>query len=209
MLPLFSGATHLHLVNCSISDSALLSFLQLLPSHLLSIDLSCNPLSSLHLHLLLSSSTTLQSLTFIGCRFSPSSSNSLSQSLRLHPTLSSVSLQVDGSASAVRLIHAACTRPFMRCMHIEAPYTAASQHVVSFVFPPIPSIESIVICNVPIQTIWLESVLSCVVASAAHISSASHSLSRPHLAGSQLAGLRILRLINNGKSVWPSTHIPF
>lgn len=200
-LPLFSGATNLHLVNCGIGDSALLSLLPSLPPHLVSIDMSCNPLSSTHLHILLSSLTALQSLTFIGCRFSPSSSNSTSESVRLHPALSSVSLQVDGSASAVRLLHAISTRPLMRCIHIEAPYTSASQHVVSFGFPPIPSIESIIICNVPIQTIWLESVLSCVLASAAHVSSASHPLSHPHLAGLQLSGLRRLRLINNGKFV--------
>jgi hypothetical protein len=203
-LPLFSSATHLHLVNCGIGDSALPSLLPSLPPHLVSIDLSCNPLSSIHLHVLLSSLTALQSLTFIGCRFSPSSSNSTSESVRLHPSLSSVSLQVDGSATAVRLLHAACTRPLMRCIHIEAPYTSASQHVVSFGFPPIPSIESIVICNVPIQTLWLESVLSCVLASAAHVSSASHPVSHP-----RLAGLRSLRLINNGKSVRSSTTIPF
>jgi hypothetical protein len=203
VLHLFSGVTHLHLVDCSMSDTVLLSLLPMLPPHLVSIDLSRNPLSSLHLRSLLSSVTALQSLTYIGCRFSPPSSIPLSQALRSHPSLSSIALQVDGSASAVRLLHAACTRPVMRCIRIEAPYTAASQHVVSFGFPPIPSIESIVIINVPIQTIWLESVLSSVSTAAAQLSLASHSSPRAQVAVSQLVGLRSLRLVNNGTQLLP------
>jgi hypothetical protein len=136
----------------------------------------------------------LHSLAFIGCCFSPSSLNATANAIRDHINLSSISFQVDGSASAVRLLHVACNRACMRRVHVQAPYSAASQHVVSFAFPPLLSIESVVVFNVPIQTSWVECLLSSVVAI-----SASQQLADALDPLAKRGGLRCLRLLNNCK----------
>lgn len=184
VISLFSSLTSLNLSNSSIGDSDLFLVLPSLPPRLLSIDLSHNPLTSLSLSNVLVSNTMLQTLRFMGCRFLPSSSNLIADSIRRHPALSSIALQVDASASAVRVLHAACNRPTMLGIHVEASYTAACQHVLSFSFSPLTNIESIAIINVPIHIPWLHSLQS--------------SCARNDSSQSSTGGLRCLRLVNNG-----------
>lgn len=204
-LALFSSVTSLDLSNSSISDSDLECVLTSLPPHLIAIDLSHNPLSSHVLPTLLSSTTMLQSVTFIGCRFLPSCSNGIADSIRIHPSLTSVAFQVDGSASAFRLLHAACNRPETASVHICAPYTAASQHVLSFTFPPLLHIASIAIINVPIHISWAQSLLSSISRADSSATNANVAVSSPQSSSSLAAlqpsssGLRRLRLVNNGR----------
>lgn len=104
VISLFSSVTRLELSHSNVSDSDLTSLLPSLPPLLTAIDLSHNPLSSLPLRNLLLSTPLLQSLAFIGCRFLPSSLTSTAEAIRDHPNLCSIAMQVDGSASAVRLL---------------------------------------------------------------------------------------------------------
>ncbi len=204
VLCLFTAVTHLQISRCNLNDPALLSLLPCLPPNLISIDVSNNPLSSHPLTPLLSSATSLHSLTFLGCRFSPSSLSATADSIRHHRSLSSLACQVDGSASAVRLMQVSCNRPCMRSISIEAPFAAACQHVISFAFPPLLRLESIVVINVPIQTIWLQCVLSSIhpVASSQHHAAAALSFLSPPSAADvsheASARLHCIRLLNNG-----------
>lgn len=203
MIALFSSVTGLDLSHSSISDADLLLIVPSLPPQLLSIDLSHNPLSSPPLCNLLPSAPLLQTLKFIGCRFLPSSSSTLADVIRRHPSLTSISLQVDGSASAVRLLQVACNRSEMVNIHIQAPYTAACQHVLSFTFPDILNIESIAVINVPIHISWAQSLLRSIAnrdnsnhaPDPTSSSTSSDALPSPK---SCCAGLRSLRLVNNG-----------
>ena len=214
ILPLFSSVTRLDITHSSLSDTALLQLLPRLPPRLLAIDLSHNPLSSHCISPLLSSTTTLQSFSFTRCQFSPSSSNDAIAAMRTHPCLTSVTCQVDGSASAVRLLHALCCRPAMTCIHVESPFTAASQHVVSHTSPPLHSLHTIVVINTPVATPWLRSVLSSLLPQHQHSadglaptqSTRAHSVDYTQANDIACArassisglGLRCLRLVNTG-----------
>ncbi len=202
---LFSSVTHLELSHSNVSDGDLTSLLPSLPPLLIAIHLSHNPLSSLPLRNLLLSTPLLQSLAFIGCRFSPSSLTSTAEAIRDHPNLRSIAIQVDGSASAVRLLQVTCNRPDMVNISIQAPYMAASQHVASFTFMPLLNIESIEVVNVPIQTSWFLCLLASITPHHAsdHLvadsppSTSSPPVTRPALQ-SRGGGLHCIRLMNNG-----------